>query len=73
MKEFKLFLSRALAGESIEMEDSTIFHKQGHLLPTYLKAIPVFVDGDVEEIQLILRDTSIHQKNNEKLLYLILS
>ena len=52
------------------MEDSTIFHKKGYLLPTYLKAIPVLIDGDVEEVQLIVRDTSIHQKNNEKLLYL---
>lgn len=70
MKEFKLFLSLALAGESIDMEDSTFFHKRGHLLPVYLKAIPVFVDGDVKEVQLIVRDTSIHQKNNEKLHYL---
>ncbi len=52
------------------MEGSTIFHKRGHLLPTYLKAIPVVVDGDVKEIHLIFRDTSVHQKNNEKLLYL---
>ncbi len=70
MKEFKLFLSRALAGESIEMEGSTFFHKRGHLLPAYLKVIPVFVDGDVKEVQLIVRDTSIHQENNEKLHYL---
>jgi diguanylate cyclase (GGDEF)-like protein/PAS domain S-box-containing protein len=70
MGEFKLFLARALAGESIEMEGSTIFHKRGHLLPAYLKTIPVFVDGDVKEVQLIVRDTSIHQKNNEKLLFL---
>jgi len=69
-KAFKLFLSRALAGESIEMEDSTIFHKKGYLLPTYLKAIPVWIEGDVEEVQLIVRDTSIHQKNNERLLFL---
>jgi diguanylate cyclase (GGDEF)-like protein/PAS domain S-box-containing protein len=70
MEEFKLFLSRALAGESIEMEGSTFFHKKGHLLPTYLKTIPVFVNGEVKEVQLIVRDTSVHQKNNEKLLFL---
>ena len=70
IEEFKIFLSRALEGESIEIEDSTIFHNKGYLLPTYLKAIPVLIDGDVEEVQLIVRDTSIHQKNNEKLLYL---
>lgn len=69
-KEFKLFLSCALAGESIEMDGTPFFHKRGHLLPTYLKTIPVFVDEDVKEVQLILRDTSVHQKNNEKLIFL---
>ncbi|KAA0966675.1 EAL domain-containing protein [Sporosarcina sp. ANT_H38] len=68
--EFKLFLSRSLAGESIEMDGTPIFHKKGHLLPTYLKTIPVFVNEDVKEVQLILRDTSVHQKNNEKLFFL---
>lgn len=70
IKAFKRFLSRALAGESMEMEESTIFHKKGYLLPTYLKAIPVLIDGEIEEVQLIVRDTSIHQKNNERLLFL---
>lgn len=68
--ELQLFLSRTLAGESIEMEGASFFHKRGRLLPMYLKTIPVLVDNDVKEIQLILRDTSMHQENNEKLLYL---
>ncbi|NYF24059.1 bifunctional diguanylate cyclase/phosphodiesterase [Sporosarcina sp. JAI121] len=70
LAEFHLFLSRALAGESIEMEGSSFFHKSGYLLPVYLKAIPVLIDEEVKEIHLILRDTSIHQENNEKLLFL---
>ncbi|WP_318615971.1 EAL domain-containing protein [Sporosarcina sp. YIM B06819] len=69
-EDFQLFFLRALSGESIEMEGSTLYHKDGCLLPTYLKAIPVVVDGDVKEILMILRDTSVHRENNEKLHYL---
>jgi diguanylate cyclase (GGDEF)-like protein/PAS domain S-box-containing protein len=68
--EFQLFLCRALAGEAVEMESSSLFHKRGHLLPMYLKSIPVLINDKVKEIHLILRDTSINQKNNEKLIYL---
>jgi len=68
--EFQRILNRALAGESNEMESSSFFHKRGHLLPTYIKVIPVFVVEEVKEIHLILRDTSVNQRNNEKLLYL---
>lgn len=70
VEDFQLFFLRALGGESIEMEGSTLFHKGGDLLPTYLKAIPVIIDEVVEEIHMIVRDTSVHQANDEKLHYL---
>ncbi|MEK5040888.1 sensor domain-containing protein [Sporosarcina sp. FSL K6-3457] len=69
-EDFQLFFLQALSGESIEMEGSTLFHKGGCLLPTYLKAIPVVIDGVVEEIHMIFRDTSVHQANDEKLQFL---
>lgn len=68
--EFNFFLSRAFLGESIEMEGISFFHKNGRFVTAYLKAIPVSVLGSIEEVHLILRDTSYHQKNNEKLLFL---
>ena len=52
------------------MEGTSFFHKKGKYLPTYLKTIPVSIEGDVTEVHLIIRDTSIHQENNEKLLFL---
>ncbi|WP_203246059.1 putative bifunctional diguanylate cyclase/phosphodiesterase [Sporosarcina beigongshangi] len=70
LEEFELNFLRALRGESFEMEGSTLFHKNGYLIPTHLKAIPVVVEMDVKEIHLILRDTTIHRENDEKLLYL---
>lgn len=70
VEEFQLNFRRILNGESFELESSTLFHKNGYLIPTYLKAIPVVVDMDVKEIHMILRDTSIHRENDEKLLYL---
>lgn len=68
--EFKDFLSRAFSGESIEMEGIKFFHKRGQYLSAYVKTIPVIVQGDIQEIHLILRDTSFHLKNNERLLFL---
>lgn len=68
--EFKDFLSRAFSGESIEMEGIKFFHKRGQYLSAYAKTIPVSIQGDIQEIHLILRDTSFHLKNNERLLFL---
>ncbi|MGN7388197.1 putative bifunctional diguanylate cyclase/phosphodiesterase [Sporosarcina sp. SAFN-015] len=68
--EFQKFLSRAYLGESIEMEGIKFFHKRGQYLSAYIKTIPVTVRGEIREIHLILRDTSFHLKNNEKLLFL---
>ncbi|HEX5563351.1 MAG TPA: EAL domain-containing protein, partial [Sporosarcina sp.] len=67
---FRNFLSRAFSGESIEMEGIKFFHKRGQSLSAYIKSIPVTVRGDIQEIHLILRDTSFHHKNNERLLFL---
>ncbi|WHT46878.1 diguanylate cyclase [Sporosarcina thermotolerans] len=68
--DFRSFLSRAFSGESIEMEGITFFHKKGQYLSAYLKTIPVSIQGEIQEIHFILRDTSTHFKNNEKLLFL---
>ncbi len=68
--EFQLFICRALGGESVEIESSSLFHKRGHLLPTHLKLIPLLINDEVKEIHLVLRDTSINQQSNEKLIYL---
>lgn len=69
-EEFQVFLARTFTGELIETDGIMFFHKQGHLLPLQLKVIPIVVDGNVEEIQLILRDTSVQQAHTEKLLFL---
>ncbi|MFS0688267.1 EAL domain-containing protein [Sporosarcina sp. 179-K 8C2 HS] len=68
--DFKNFLSRSFSGESIEMEGILFFHKRGQYLSAYVKTIPVSVRGEIREIHLILRDTSYHNKNNERLLFL---
>ena len=70
VESFTIFLLRAFSGESIEMEGITFFHKHGRYLTAYVKAIPVSVGGEIQEIHLILRDTSFHLKNNERLLFL---
>ncbi|GKV55761.1 GGDEF domain-containing protein [Sporosarcina sp. NCCP-2222] len=67
---FTQLFSKALKGESLEMDGSLFCHKLGHYLPAYVKTLPVSVDEETIEIHLILRDTSIHSKNNEKLLFL---
>ncbi|MFC5602894.1 putative bifunctional diguanylate cyclase/phosphodiesterase [Sporosarcina koreensis] len=67
---FNNFLSHAFSGESIEMEGIKFFHKCGKYLSAYIKSIPVTVRGNIQEIHLILRDTSFHHKNNERLLFL---
>lgn len=69
-EEFDHFIARAFAGESLEMEGISFFHKKGKYVTSYIKAIPVKINGSIDEIHLILRDTSYHQKNNEKLLFL---
>ncbi|WP_252503760.1 bifunctional diguanylate cyclase/phosphodiesterase [Sporosarcina sp. Marseille-Q4943] len=68
--DFKSFLSRSFSGESIEMEGILFFHKRGQYLSAYVITIPVSVRGEIREIHLILRDTSYHNKNNERLLFL---
>jgi diguanylate cyclase (GGDEF)-like protein/PAS domain S-box-containing protein len=70
VENFKSFLLRAFSGESIEMEGITFFHKRGRFLTAYVKTIPVSVWGEIQEIHLILRDTSFHHKNNEGRLFL---
>lgn len=70
VEEFGAFLTSAFSGESIEMEGIMFSHKKGQYLTAYLKTIPVSVQGDIKEIHLILRDTSSHLKNNERLLFL---
>lgn len=69
-EEMRYFLACAFAGESIELEGIPFFHKHGKYLLTHLKAIPILVEGQVTEIHLIMRDTSVHHENNERLLYL---
>lgn len=70
VSHFKDFLLRAFSGESIEIEGIKFFHKSGKYLSAYIKTIPVTVQDDIHEIHLILRDTSFHHKNNEKLIFL---
>lgn len=67
---FKSFLVRALSGDEIEIEGVSFSHNRGVLVPTYVKAIPVKVNGEVTEIHLMLRDTTVHDEHTKKLLYL---
>ncbi|MCG7334236.1 EAL domain-containing protein [Sporosarcina sp. ACRSM] len=66
----KSCLSRALAGESIEVEGISFLHKRGIVVPTTVKAIPITVNGEVREVHLLLRDTTVHDEHTAKLLYL---
>lgn len=70
VNEFKYSIARALSGETLELEDVLFSHKNGDYIPTYIKIIPILADGYVNEIHLILRDTSLHHENNEKLYFL---
>ncbi|WP_432359691.1 putative bifunctional diguanylate cyclase/phosphodiesterase [Sporosarcina sp. UB5] len=70
MNDFNVLLSRSFSGESIEVEGIMLFHKRGQYVSTYVKTIPVSGQGDIEEIILLLRDTTFHLKNNERLLFL---
>ncbi|MFS0574429.1 bifunctional diguanylate cyclase/phosphodiesterase [Sporosarcina sp. 179-K 3D1 HS] len=70
VSEFKQVIARVLDGETVDFEDVSFFHKNGHFIPTYVKAIPILMDGYVTEIHLIVRDTSLHHENNEKLFFL---
>lgn len=67
---FNHFIKMASNGESIEIEDIRFFHKKGQYMQTYLKTVPVTVNNEVIEVHLILRDTSSHHKNSERLLFL---
>lgn len=68
--QFSRFLYMVFVGESIELEKIHFFHKKGHYLQTYLKTVPVTVDSEVKEVHLILRDTTSHYKDSERLLFL---
>ncbi|MFD1206814.1 MULTISPECIES: EAL domain-containing protein [Sporosarcina] len=69
-KDFEMYLRMAFLGEAIELEGISFFHKKGQYLPSYMKTIPVAIMGEVQEVHLILRDTSVQSKNNERLLFL---
>ena len=67
---FNHFLQKAFLGESTELEDIRFSHKKGQLLQTYLKTVPVTVNKEVQEVHLLLRDTTSNHKNDERLQFL---
>ncbi|MFD1929050.1 EAL domain-containing protein [Sporosarcina siberiensis] len=68
--QFHELIRGGFLGESIDVDEIYIYKKNGEYLQVHLKAIPVSTEGEVTELHLIVRDTSIDQENNEKLLYL---
>lgn len=69
-QNFQFFIQRGFEGESIQLDDCSVQHHNGDYLPVYMKAIPVSVKGVVDSLHLIIRDTSDHVENKEKLFYL---
>lgn len=69
-KSFKQLLERAFQGQSIDLEECSFSHKNGHYVPVYIKTIPIIVHNDVKGVHLLIRDTSPHIENKEKLFYL---
>jgi len=70
VEKLRLFIKRGFAGECIELEGISFFHKKGEYLPAHLKILPVVVEGEISEIHLIIRDVSKNHENHEKLQYL---
>lgn len=70
VKQLKAFITRVFSGESMEMEGASFYHKKGAYLLTHLKALPVFIGDKITDVHLIIRDTSVHHENSEKLLFL---
>lgn len=69
-KSFKQLMERAFQGQSIDLEECSFAHKNGHFVPVYMKTIPIIVQNDVKGVHLLIRDTSPHIENKEKLFYL---
>jgi len=69
-KSFKQLMERAFQGQSIDLEECSFSHKNGHYVPVYMKTIPIIVHNDVKGVHLLIRDTSPHIENKEKLFYL---
>ncbi|MFX3674283.1 MAG: putative bifunctional diguanylate cyclase/phosphodiesterase [Paenisporosarcina sp.] len=69
-KSFKQLMERAFQGQAIDLEECSIAHKNGHFVPVYMKTIPIIVHNVVQGVHLLIRDTSPHIENKEKLFYL---
>lgn len=69
-KSSKQLLERAFQGQSIDLEECSFSHKKGHFVPVYMKTIPIIVHNEVKAVHLLIRDTSPHIENKEKLFYL---
>ena len=68
--QLQRFITRAFSGQSIELDEVSFSRKNGKYIKVYLKAVPVTIEGEITEIHLIIRDITMHQENNEKLLFL---
>ncbi|AYC29073.1 putative bifunctional diguanylate cyclase/phosphodiesterase [Paenisporosarcina cavernae] len=67
---FVELMNQSFLGLSVELEECSFLHKNGHYLPVYVKTIPIVVNNLVKGIHVIIRDTSPHVENKEKLFYL---
>ena len=70
IEQLQRFITRAFSGQSIELDEVSFSRKNGKYIKVYLKAVPVTIEGEITEIHLIIRDITMHQENNEKLLFL---
>ena len=69
-KSFKQLMERAFQGQAIDLEECSFVHKNGHYVPVYMKTIPIIVHNEIKGVHLLIRDTSPHIENKEKLFYL---
>lgn len=69
-KSFSQLMERAFLGQSIDLEECSFSHRSGHFVPVYMKTIPIVVHNEVTGVHFLIRDTSPHIENKEKLFYL---
>ncbi|QFF98295.1 phosphodiesterase [Psychrobacillus glaciei] len=70
LRNFKIMLKQTLSGYATEMQNCLFQQDNGHYLHLHLKAIPIKNEDHINELHLVIRDTTINSEEKDKLYYL---
>jgi len=70
VREIFRVMSNTLSGEPQETNDCTFINKYGVKLYAQLKTVPIEINGEIQGIYVIIRDTTEQWRTNEKMNYM---